>query len=77
MVGFLSPSTSWSVQLARPEKVRGVLEVGAHGKDLVNEILHANDAVLAQLGFDQVVGGDGGPLTVDLDKSSLVDELAH
>lgn len=66
VVGLLPPSAGGGVQLERPQEVGRVLEVGAHGQDLVDEVLHADDAVLAQLGLDQVVAGDRGALAVDL-----------
>ena len=54
-----------------------LLEGGSDGHDLVDEILDADDAVLAQALLDQVVGGDGRALAVDLDEPALVDQLAH
>ena len=76
VVGLLSPSASGSVQLEGPQKVGGVFEVGADGDDLVDEVLHADDAVLAERLLNEVVGGDGSALAIDLDESSFVDELA-
>jgi hypothetical protein len=32
--------------------------------------------MLAQLGLDEVVGGDGCAVAVDLDEAALVDQLA-
>merc|ERR1719233_1643687 len=43
----------------------------------MDEILHADDAELAQGALHQVVGGDGGAVASDLDKPTLVDQLAH
>ena len=34
VVGLLSPSPSWVVQLEGPQEVRGVLEVGSNREDL-------------------------------------------
>lgn len=76
MIGLLAPSPRGSVQLKRPQEVGGVLEVGSHGEDLVDEILHADDAEASQIGLDQVVGGDGRALAVDLHEAALVDQLA-
>merc|ERR1719443_2177811 len=75
VVGLLSPSTGGVVQLEGPQEVRGILEVGANSKDLVDEILHADDSHLAELSLDDVVGGDGGTVSINLDKSTLVDEV--
>ena len=70
-----SESTRRVTQFERPQEVAGLLEVGPNGKDLVNQILHADDAVLAEIGFDQGVIGQGDALLVDLAVSTLIDEL--
>lgn len=62
-------------KLEGPEEVGGLLEVGANGVDLVNEILHADDAVLAEVLLDDRVVGEGNALLVDLAVSALVDKL--
>ena len=69
VVGLLSPSTSGVVQLEGPQEVRGILEVGANSQDLVDEILHADDSHLAELSLDDVVGGDGGTVSINLEIS--------
>jgi len=63
-------------ELERPEEVAGLLEVGADGEDLVNEILNADDAELAEVLLDELVVSDRQTLLVDLSVSALVDELA-
>ena len=62
-------------QLEGPQEVGGLLEVGADGVDLVDEVLDADDAVLAKVLLDDVVVGDGQTLLVDLAVAALVDEL--
>jgi len=62
-------------QLEGPQEVGGLLEVGADGVDLVDQVLDADDAVLAEVLLDQVVVGDGQTLLVDLSVTALVDEL--
>lgn len=62
-------------ELEGPEEVGGLLEVGADGEDLVDEILNADDAVLAEGLLDDGVVGEGNALLVDLSVSTLVDEL--
>ena len=52
-----------------------MLEVGADGVDLVDQILHADDAVLAEVGLDDGVVGKSNALLVDFSISTLVDEL--
>lgn len=68
-------ATSRVAELERPQEVGCLLEVGADGVDLVNKILHADDAVLAEVLLDDGVIGKGDALTVDLAVSALVDEL--
>ncbi len=67
MDGLLSPAAGGSVQLEGPEEVGGVLEIGPHREDLMDEVLHADDVELAQALLDDVVGGDRGPVTVHLE----------
>merc|ERR1719282_73171 len=62
-------------KLEWPEERRDLLEVGAGGVDLVDDVLNGNDAVLAEIGLDDLVVGKRQALLVDLAVSSLVDEL--
>lgn len=62
-------------ELEGPQEVGGLLEVGANIDDLVDEILHADDAVLAEVLLDDGVVGKSDALAVDLAVSALVDEL--
>ena len=64
-------------ELEGPEEVARLLEVGANGDNLVDQVLHADDAVLAEVVFDQLVVGESNALPVNLAISALVDELAH
>lgn len=68
-------TTGRVAELEGPEEVGGLLEVGADSEDLVDEILHADDAVLAEGLLDNGVVSDGDALLVDLSVSALVDEL--
>ena len=63
-------------ELEGPEEVGGLLEVGAGGDDLVDEILNTEDVVLAEVLFDDLVVGEGDALLGDLAISTLVDQLA-
>lgn len=63
-------------QLEGPEEVAGLLEVGADSVDLVDQILHADNTVLAKVVLNQLVVGQSNTLLVDLAVSTLVDELA-
>lgn len=69
-------STSWVAELEWPEEVGGLLEVGTNGEDLVDQILHADNAVLAEVLLNDGVVGKSNALLVDLSISALVDELA-
>jgi hypothetical protein len=62
-------------KLKGPQEVGGLLEVGADGVDLVDKILHADDAVLAEVLLNDGVVGQGNALLVDLAVTALVDEL--
>jgi hypothetical protein len=68
-------ATSGVGELEGPEEVVGLLEVGADGVDLVDEILHADNAELAEVLLDYLVVGEGNTLLVDLSVTALVDEL--
>jgi len=70
-------TTSRVAQLERPEEIAGLLEVGADGEDLVNQILNADDAVLAERLLDDGVVGERDALLVDLAITALVDELPN
>lgn len=71
-----SEPTSWVAELERPQEIARLLEVGAHGHDLVNQILHADDAQLAKLLFDDRIVGQWDALLVNFSISALVDEVA-
>mmetsp|Transcript_43572 Transcript_43572/g.94929 ORF Transcript_43572/g.94929 Transcript_43572/m.94929 type:complete len:291 (-) Transcript_43572:33-905(-) len=64
-------------ELEGPEEVGRLLEVRAHRVDLVDEILHAVDAVLGQVLRDHSVVRERDALLVDLAEATLVDELLH
>ena len=63
-------------QLEGPEEVVGLLEVGTNGVDLVDQILHADNAELAEVLLDDLVVGEGSALLVDLSVTTLVEKLA-
>jgi len=63
-------------ELEGPQKVVGLLEVWADGVDLMNQILRADDAVLAKLLFNDGIIGDRDALLVNLGITARVDELA-
>jgi len=68
-------ATGRVAELEGPQEVGSLLKVGADGQDLVDEILNADDAVLAEVLLDDGIVGKGNALAVDLAISTLVDEL--
>jgi hypothetical protein len=68
-------TTSGRGQLEGPEEVAGLLEVRANSVDLVDEVLDADNAELAEVLLDELVVSDGKALLVDLSVTALVDEL--
>ena len=52
-----------------------MLEVWTDGEDLVDQILHADDAVLAKAILNDGVVGKSNTLLLDLSVSTLVDKL--
>lgn len=68
-------ATSGVGELEGPEEVVGLLEVGADGVDLVDQVLHADNAVLAELLLDDLVVGERNTLGVDLTVTALVNKV--
>jgi hypothetical protein len=68
-------ATGRVAELEGPEEVGGLLEVGANGEDFMDEILHADDAVLAEVLLNDRIVGEGNALLVDLSVSALVHKL--
>lgn len=58
-------------KLEGPEEVGHLLEVGADGVDLVDEILDTDDAVLAEVLLNDLVVGQGNALLVNLAIAAL------
>jgi hypothetical protein len=63
-------------KLEGPEEVVGFLEVGTDGGDLVDEVLNAGEADLAEGSLNDGVISKGNSLAVDLAVASLVDKLS-
>mmetsp|Transcript_74938 Transcript_74938/g.165783 ORF Transcript_74938/g.165783 Transcript_74938/m.165783 type:complete len:250 (+) Transcript_74938:223-972(+) len=62
-------------ELERPQKVGGLLEVRPHRIDLVDQVLHAMEAILTKGAGDDLVVRERDALLIHLAKSALVDEL--
>lgn len=73
---LLDKSTSGAGELEGPEEAGGLSEVRSRGEDLVDDVLNADDAVLAEGGLDDGVISDGNALLVNSGEAALVDELA-
>lgn len=66
-----------AVEFEGPEEVAGLLEVGADGVNLVDQIFYADDTVLAEVGLDKLVVCQGDTLLVDLAITTLIDQVAN
>ena len=71
-----SESTVRVAQLEWPQEARCLLEIWADSVDLVNQVLHTDNAVFAEVLFDQLIVSQGDALLIDLAVATLVDELA-
>jgi len=74
-LALLSLATLGRAELERPQEVVGLTEVRADSVDLVNEVLHAHDVVLAEARLDNGVVEEWHALLVDLTESTLVHEV--
>ena len=68
-------TTSWVAKLEWPQEVGSLLEVGTNNEDLVDQILHADNAVLPEAALNEGVVGERNALLVDLSITTLVNEL--
>jgi hypothetical protein len=64
-------ATSRAVQLERPQEIRGLLEVGADGVNLMDQVLHTDHAVFAEVLLNDLVVSQRKSLLVDLAVTSL------
>ena len=64
-------------QLKRPKEIAGLLEVRAHGDNLMYQVLEADDAVLAQLFLHDRVVRQRNALLVYFTVSTLVNKIAN
>ena len=79
----LPKATIRTAELKRPQEVAGLFEVRADGVNLMDQILHTHDAVLAQVLFHKLVIrqrntlGIGTGISLHLAVPALVDQLTH
>ena len=72
----LLPQTPTGVaQFERPQEIVGLFKVGAHRKNLVNQIFHTDDPVFPQLFLNNGVFRERYSLMLNFAVASLVDEL--
>jgi hypothetical protein len=69
-------SSAGASEFEGPEEVVGFLEVAADSVDLVDEVLHSGDALLAEGLVDDCVVGEGDALLVDLAVATLQNQFA-
>lgn len=62
-------------ELEGPEEVVGNLEVRSDSVDFVDQIFNTDDAILTKSLFNDLIGGNGDSLLIDLSVSSLVDHV--
>lgn len=62
--------------LERPEESVDLLEVGTNGEDLVDDVLGSVNSELSELFGDGSVVSEGNSATVDLQETSLVNQLS-
>ena len=74
---LVSISTTSIAQFKWPQEIIGFLEVLSNGEDLVDKILHTNDAILAEALLDDGIVSKGHPSLFNFAKSSFVDQFSH
>jgi len=72
----LFPSTSRVAQFEGPQKVVGLLEVGSDCDNLMNQILHTLNSILAKVIGDERIVRQWDTRAVDFAVSAFVDEMA-
>ena len=74
---LLAESSVGAGQLEGPQEVGALLEVGSHGVDLVDQVVHAQDAELAQHLLHLLVLHQRHTLLVQLRVATLVHQHTH
>ena len=74
---LLSVSTTSVAQFKWPQEIAGLLEMLSDGEDLVDEVLHTDDAVLTKVLLNDGIISDGSPALLNFAKSPLVDQFTH
>ena len=74
---LLSISTASIAQFEWPQEIIGFLEMLSNGEDLVDKILHTDDAILAKALLNDGIVSKGRPSLFNFAKSSFVDQFSH
>jgi len=77
VIGLLGESSERVAQFERPQEVGHLLEVWSDCPDLVDDVLNADDVVLAQVFLNDVIVGDGNTLALLFGESTFVNELSN
>jgi len=72
----LMEAACWAVQLEGPQEVGCLFEIGADGINFVDQVLHADHAVLAEILFDDLVVSERQALLVYLAISSFCETIS-
>ena len=75
-VSLSDETTSWGGHLEWPEESIDLLEVWTHSEDLVDDVLSTVNTEVTQLLGDHGVVSQWDSRTIDLEVTSLVDQLA-
>jgi hypothetical protein len=76
MLEFPSSEASGRIRkLEWPQEIASLLEVWSDCVDLMNQILHTDDAKFAEVVLNQLVVGERNTLLIDLAIAAFVDEL--
>lgn len=70
------PSSERIAELERPQSIRDLLEIRTNSEDLVDDILNRDDTKFTKLLLNNQVVRDWDALSIDLEITSLVDELS-
>ena len=75
--GLLPVASASVAQLEWPQEAVGLLEVRSHREDLVNQIFDTNYSIFSKNFLDNGVFCQCSTPSVDLSKSSLVDQFTN
>ena len=74
---LLSISTTGIAQLEWPQEIVGLLEMLSNSKDLMDKVLHADDAIATKTLLNDGIISEGCPALLNFAKSSFVNQLSY